>query len=124
MSKGGLIPGLIHTIIMSTNPIDREYVFYDGIYIDENIKNVGTHIMNAFRDYGIKYVSLKRNVIVEGRSWEMSAAMALLNKDGVYSGVVDMYEPPRRFSFGAVPAIDTKRKLSRKLITHIELPRV
>lgn len=118
------MPGLIHSIVLSMNPINRKYIYNEGIYIDVNIRDVGVDIINAFHDFGIRYVSLRRNVIVEGRSWEMSAAMALLNEEGVYSGVVDMYKPPRHFSFGAVPAVDVKRKLFRKLITYIELPRI
>lgn len=95
-----------------------------GLNVDTNIKDVGDNILDAMKLFGVTHVSLKRDVRVEGRSWEMCAAMALLDMNGTYSGVVTSYIKPKSFTFGEVPATNIKRRLTNKLITSIDLPSI
>ena len=94
----------------------------NDIFIDSNITDIGADILKALTLNGVMYVSLKRNIKVGGRSWEMSAAMALIGRNGVYSGEVESFTPPLSFTFGKVPGINIKEKLADNLITSIDLP--
>jgi hypothetical protein len=75
-----------------------------------NLKDIGATLLNLMRHYNVKYVTLFRDVRMEGRSWEMAAMEALLGNAGVYSGTVDAFEDDRVL-YGPVPGLMQKRKL-------------
>jgi hypothetical protein len=124
VNDGLIHPGLQHTLIVSDAPLDKQYRRINGVDVDENIKDVGTEVIEAMIANNLRYISLRRNVIVEGRSWEMAAAMAIMGVRGVYSGEIVKYVHPNSFLFGPVPAIDIKRKIVKNLITYENLPMI
>lgn len=114
--NGKMIPGRLHGVILSDNDMMRSYRNYKGIYIDNNLKHVGDPIMALLHHYAVRYVSLLRDNIVEGRSWEMAACKSLLNDAGVYSGTVKQFSNGR-IEYGIVPGIDIKRLVFGNVIT-------
>lgn len=89
--------------------------------MDSNLKDSSATIRKMLKDFGVDYVSLARDNIVEGRSWEMAVSQALLNYDGVYSGTLESYNDTK-VVYGPVPGLDVKRKMiNSKLITSKEL---
>lgn len=115
-----LLPGRVHTVILSTSPIDRSYVLTDGIYIDKNLRDIGIHITKLLIDYGVRFVSLRRNNVIIGRSWEMAAAQGLLGDTGTYSGTVEEYNSST-IRYGNVPGLSVKRILSPNVVTFEQL---
>lgn len=83
---------------------------------DINLKDVGAPVMKLLKRSNVNYVSLRRGYKVEGRSWEMSCAKALLGKSGLYSGTVDSIADDV-IVYGEVPGITIKKKLSNELIS-------
>lgn len=56
---------------------------------------------------------------VHGRSWEMSAVMALLHKPGTYSGTVESYDHSTGLvSFGPVGGVDIKSTIPGVIFWH------
>uniref|UniRef100_A0A2V0RJW0 Uncharacterized protein n=1 Tax=viral metagenome TaxID=1070528 RepID=A0A2V0RJW0_9ZZZZ len=101
---------------MSNSALDRKYRMMNGVAFDTNLRDVGEAITRMLRDYGITHVSLKRDNVVEGRSWEMGAAKSLLGIEDTSTGTVLLYEPNERVTFGPVLGIPTKRYM----ITNLE----
>lgn len=95
-----------------------------GIYVDTNIKDISQRMAAFLLSRGLNHVTLRRNVHVEGRSWEMAAAMGALDFSGVYSGVISEYVPDVKIIFGPVPAIKIKKKLYTNLITSDDVPQI
>uniref|UniRef100_A0A2V0RJ17 Uncharacterized protein n=1 Tax=viral metagenome TaxID=1070528 RepID=A0A2V0RJ17_9ZZZZ len=118
--NGSLLPGRIHSIVLSDAPLDRNYSHSKGIYIDENLRDIGEPMITLLKDYNVKYLSLKRDNVVVGRSWEMAATQALLGKQGTYSGTVEQYDSST-IRYGHVPGLSTKRILSPNVITYENL---
>jgi len=117
---GKLFPGRLHTIILTTYPLKRNYRQIGRLNVDTNLSDVSINIMNLLTDEGVKFVSLLRDNLVEGRSWEMAASRALLNKGGVYSGTLLAYENERMY-YGSVPGITIKRIINENTITNEEV---
>lgn len=111
LRNGSLEPGRIHTLLVSTFPINRTYRKLNGIMVDVNLRNMGLEIARLLSDENFTHLSLKRNNVVEGRSWEMSVTKSILDEKGMYSGVLQAYDGLDNIEYGAVPAIDIKRKL-------------
>ena len=63
----------------------------NGINIDINLRDIGAPIISMLKRHNVKYMSLMRDNVVEGRSWEMAVSMSLLMNSGVYSGEVIAY---------------------------------
>lgn len=95
----------------------RTYKSYKGIHIDSNLRDVSENILHFLKDNDVLFVSLKRNNVVEGRSWEMAAVHGVLGNRGVFTGTLHEYLPKDSAIFGGVPGVDVKRKLSNLLIT-------
>lgn len=119
---GKNVPGLIHTIILGDIIANKNYRNVNGVFVDKNIRDVSPQITSLFVARNVTYVSLLRDVVVEGNSWEMAGVRALLDDRDVYSGVIDHITTNDVIHFGAVPAIPIKRKLYEKLKTHVEIP--
>lgn len=113
-------PGLIHGMFLTTYPMDRAYRKFGNVYFDTNIKDVGGHMVQIFEHYGISHVSLLRNVIVEGRSWEMAAMQCIMGRSGVFSGIIEDVKHGK-VMYGAVPGLKIKKMLFEKLITYKEI---
>lgn len=111
-----IIPGRIHEIILTSKPLLREYRQKGSLFVDNNLRNMGSHITSLLQDNGVKFISLRRDNIVEGRSWEMAAAHAIRDRVGVYSGTVDSYVDGV-ITFGPVPGVAVKKTLSIDLKT-------
>jgi hypothetical protein len=112
-----LYPGIEHTVILSTEPLSgKSYYLFRGLSIDKNIKNVGAPIADVVIKSGYSFVSLKRDVPVEGRSWELSAYMALDGSSGIYSGTFDgmLDDEP---VFGIVPGMELKRLVNDNVLS-------
>lgn len=103
-------PGLLHHVLLGEKVPNKRYRIEGGIQIDINLKDVGATLLNLIRHYNVKYVTLFRDVHMEGRSWEMAAMEALLGNTGVYSGTVDAVENGKVF-YGPVPGLLQKRKI-------------
>lgn len=88
--------------------------------VDVNLREIGNEMVNLLSHKGYNYVSLRRNNIVEGRSWEMAAAMSLFDEMGVYSGTVESVSDSK-IEFGPVPGVPIKRLLYNKLKTSTEV---
>lgn len=121
-NDGDIYPGMIHTLILSTEPLNRKYRRLNGLLVDENLRDVGTDISTILRSNGIKYLSLLNDFKVEGRSWEMGAVMRLMNREGVYSGSVENYDHSKLVEFSIVPGIKQKRQLIKDLKTYEDVP--
>uniref|UniRef100_A0A2V0RM21 Uncharacterized protein n=1 Tax=viral metagenome TaxID=1070528 RepID=A0A2V0RM21_9ZZZZ len=107
--------GLIHTLFMTNFPLNRKYSLREGLYVDENLKDIGRPIGSVLRRCGVTHLSLRRVVSVEGRSWEMACARRALGHNGVYSGVV-FSASDDRVDYGPVPGILIKKRLYDKLL--------
>lgn len=111
------LPGLLHYVFVSNFPYGKQYKSLNGIMVDVNIRDVGSHILEFVHDYGYNHISLLRDVPVSGRSWEMACANAVLERHGVYSGTVEDYSRNEYLEYGIVPGLDEKRKLFKKIYT-------
>jgi hypothetical protein len=112
---GSLIPGRIHTLILSDSPIgNRKYRKVGNMFVDANLRDVEPHMVELLSKH--KFISLKNDNLVTGRSWEMAGYMAAHNSRGVYSGTVEIENGSVKF--GDVPGVDIKRKLYGGLITN------
>lgn len=110
------VPGLEHEVIISTNPLrGKVYKSVNELMIDENVKEAGATICAMVLHHGYDFISLKRNVPIEGRSWEMSAYKALTNEPGIFSGTVSL-NPDGVIHFGDVPGKDIKLKVNKNVI--------
>lgn len=94
---------------------------YKGLNIDRNLKDFGDNILDLMQKKGVNYISLGRDNVVEGRSWEMAAAHAAYGAKGLYSGTVESYQD-NKVKFGAVPGLRQKEKLSKELKTVYDIP--
>jgi hypothetical protein len=121
LRNGVSLPGLEHTIILSKHPLTKSYVRYHGTYLDKNIKDVGETIIKMVALCGWSYVSLKRDISIEGRSWEMACAHACVNVEGCYSGTVESLTSGL-VRFGDVPGVPIKRMICNNVITSNEKP--
>jgi hypothetical protein len=119
MSVGSMLyPGLLHSVIISSSPfLNKEYKNYNGVNIDENLNNVGDALVQLGRALNIRYITIKRDLQIEGRSWEMAASKAMQGKVGTYSGTVESFDGSI-ILYGHVPGIELKRKLSNTLNTY------
>jgi hypothetical protein len=117
-----LVPGIIHTVILSEVPLARSYKRHAGINVDVNILDVGEFLGQFLTESGFTHVSLLRDVIVEGNSWEMSAVHGALGFNGIYSGSIKDYVLNEYIEFDHVPGLSEKRKLSKSLVTAYERP--
>jgi hypothetical protein len=104
--------------------LPKSYVKRYGVSVDTGISDISAKVALFLKDYGIRYVTLARDVLVEGNSWEMAAVMAVLAKPGAYSGTVVDYVKNERVTFGPVPGLRAKRKLATNLITMNEIPTI
>lgn len=114
MINDALLPGMLHYVIISDHPLKRKYTKRGNVYVDSNIHDTGMDILREVYDEGFEYISLLRNVIVKGRSWEMSAYKALHDNDGVYSGTFIGLngENPE---FGDVPGKKIKQQVYKSI---------
>jgi len=119
--NGTLHPGRIHTLILTADPLNRDYIEKGGIYFDKNLKDKGMSIVDFLSDRGVRYASLQRDNTVEGRSWEMAAVLSMCNIKRIASGTVNFYDG-KIIRFGAVPGLQIKAKLVENLITNNEIP--
>jgi len=115
------LPGRIHTIMVSKSPLDRNYVNLNGIHVDSNLRDFSHKMVEIVKHFGYKYVSLKRNNVVEGRSWEMAAIHALMKMEGIYTGEIKSFDK-KSVTFGAVLGVDVKRRLSKNIISFMDKP--
>jgi hypothetical protein len=120
MRDGNFEPGLIHGIHISPMPLHRVYEDYDGVKIDANIKDVGKPIRKVLRGYKPIYLSLARDVTLEGRSWEMGVIQAINGSPGVYSGTVVGLNGGV-VMYGPVPGLRIKKKMYNGLISYNNL---
>jgi len=120
IKNGVTLTGRIHRLTISDSPLLRKYVPKGNLRVDENLRDVGSHFLAFASKFQPMYLSLMRDNVVEGRSWEMAAAQALLGDEGIYSGTVDGYTGSRVY-YGAVPAVETKRILAPHLITAYDI---
>uniref|UniRef100_A0A2V0RAV8 Uncharacterized protein n=1 Tax=viral metagenome TaxID=1070528 RepID=A0A2V0RAV8_9ZZZZ len=117
MINGDILPGKIHTLIMSDKQLKRNYRFARGIYVDTNLRNTSPHVLQFIYDNGYSYVSLLNDVIVEGRSWEMSAVKSIIDKPGIYSGTVESISNGIA-NYGTVPGLAIKKRMNVQLKTY------
>lgn len=111
--NGELIPGRQHTVIITNHPLKRKYVKHANVYIDENIKDVGKALLDELSSENDLYVSLKRDNVVEGRSWEMAAHSAFNGINDVFSGTVDR-DVNGTIIYGMVPGKGIKKMVNYK----------
>lgn len=111
---------MLHTIVMSDTPLNRNYRQIKGILIDKNLLDVSDDIISLLKSFNIKYVSLKRDFKVGGRSWEMSATMSLLGRPGCYTGEIE-YITDKIIKFGTTPGVDSKRKVNNSVLTALDV---
>lgn len=120
--NGRLSPGRIHTLIISNTPLKRAYKRHGNHMFDSNLKDVGTELLTILSKYAPSYVSLRRNNIIEGRSWEMAAIHGFLGVPGIYSGVINHIHR-NRIHFGPVMGVGVKRELGN-FLTYENIPSV
>lgn len=118
-----LVPGLVHTVIVSSMPVGKEYKLIQGVSFDVNIADIGPEIIPVLIDSDVRYVSLRRDLRVDGRSWEMAAAMACIGSTGNYTGTVEAYADGVVL-FGPVPCIDIKKRVVSNVKTSNEIKSV
>jgi hypothetical protein len=121
MVHGDLRPGILHAVILTNYSLNRSYRKINNISVDVNLRDIGPELIKLLSQTKYNFVSLKRNVIVEGRSWEMAAVHALHNVNGVFSGTVIKVTDGKSY-FGEVPAVTMKSKIYKNLITSLEVP--
>jgi len=114
------MPGRIHTIILGNHPErNKKYRILRGLYVDVNLKDV-SDIMCYLLMRTHSYVTLLRDNVVEGRSWEMSAVLAQEGFDGVSTGEVSV-EPlatsGNHIRFSEVLGLPTKSTMYKNLIS-------
>jgi hypothetical protein len=96
------------------------------VHIDVNLRDVSL-AMASLIGGNFNYATLKRDNVVEGRSWEMGAALCLHNIKAMATGVVESFETfkgGKIIHFGPVPGIKVKRTMTINLLTNEEIPRL
>lgn len=114
--NGTLEPGRIHTLILSDSSLNKNYKVLHNVCVDENIKNVGKAILKLISAFGYAYLSLKNDNLIEGRSWEMAAAKAIIGEPGTYTGTVEAFDA-NVITYGPVPGMNIKLKMSSNLVS-------
>jgi hypothetical protein len=108
-------PGLMHTVIISDEPLEgKRYRQYGNVYIDTNLKDFSMNITKAANDHGYRFINTLRNIPIGGRSWEMAAYKALTGEKGVYSGTLEQYNTDG-VEFGDVPGKVLKKQVSNNV---------
>ena len=57
----------------------------------------------------IKYVTIRRDLAIEGRSWEMAASKAIQGIRGMFTGTVEAFTGDT-VKYGEVPGLDYKER--------------
>uniref|UniRef100_A0A2V0RAY9 Uncharacterized protein n=1 Tax=viral metagenome TaxID=1070528 RepID=A0A2V0RAY9_9ZZZZ len=115
--NGIMKPGRLHCVILSRYPLEKTYSIRGSIHVDHNLRDVSDDMIRLLTDHDVKYVSLLRDNVVEGNSWEMSAAQSLHNVPGVYSGTIIEYIPNKSITYGEVPGLQEKGRIYKELIS-------
>uniref|UniRef100_A0A2V0RA90 Uncharacterized protein n=1 Tax=viral metagenome TaxID=1070528 RepID=A0A2V0RA90_9ZZZZ len=105
---------------MSNHPLDREYNVRYGLHIDVNVLDIGPAMISLLHETELTFISLHRDVKLEGRSWEMAAALSIIGVETTASGTLEEVSDGV-LAFGPVPGIDVKKTLSPNLLTYNEL---
>jgi hypothetical protein len=95
----------------------------DGVYLDNNIRNAGG-MRVLFKDYTGQrplYLTSRLDEVINGRSWEMSVAMALSGHRGVYTGVISDATDDS-VNFGRIRGLAEKRDVFSSVKTSADVP--
>lgn len=88
----------------------NSYNLINGVYYDDELKDVNPIMSDLLKDHGIKYVSVTEKRGIEDRSWEMSVALTAARKRSTFAtGTLESYKH-KKMRFGKIFGIDAKVK--------------
>lgn len=113
--------GRMHTLTLSDFPFrGRVYIKRHNVDVDSNLKECGADVLTFLNDMGVRFITLGRDNVVEGRSWEMSVVEAALGGSGVYSGTVERYSIDE-IVYGHVPGLAIKKQINPNVISAYDI---
>lgn len=114
-SYDGFSPGRVYTIRSTCRPlVGHTYNYIHGVYIDDELVEVGDAVCQIIRHCGYSHVSVFEPKLIHGRSWEMSVALSCLKGVPVFAtGTVEECTPVIRF--GPVFGVEEKLKTYKGL---------
>ena len=81
-----------------------------GINLDTDLKEMGEPLARLLRSRGVKYVTVDESSGIHDRSWEMSAAKAVMSKQSVFAtGTVESFDGSN-VKYGKIHGLDKKQK--------------
>lgn len=124
-SKRGITPGRVRNVLLDFKPnLARNYrSIGSNVYLDSNfIESGGVTKLFANRTEGEPlYLTSKIDEPINGRSWEMSVAMALSGKPGVFTGVISEADNDT-ITFGKISGLRQKRDVDATVMTSNDIP--
>jgi len=124
-SKRGITPGRVRNVLLEFKPNRARSYRSIGrnVYLDSNfIESEGAAKLFANRIEGEPlYLTSKIDEPINGRSWEMSVAMALHGKPGVFTGVISEADSDT-ITFGKISGLRQKRNVDAAVMTSNDVP--